>query len=182
MVEALCHEIALRHDYMPRSPIQTIYLGGGTPSLLTESELERILDQVHRYFGVDSKPEITMEANPDDLSTPKLHQLIRAGINRLSIGIQSFNDQHLRYLHRVHDSLDALRCVREAQELGLTNISIDLIYAIPADSHAIWQADLQQAVALRVSPLSLKLCLANGSTKSKSLRLTKALPPSNLNN
>jgi oxygen-independent coproporphyrinogen III oxidase len=177
MVEALCHEIALRHDYLPRSPIQTIYLGGGTPSLLTEAELERILDQVHRYFGVDSTPEITIEANPDDLSTPKLHQLIRAGINRLSIGIQSFNDQHLRYLHRVHDSLDALRCVREAQELGLTNISIDLIYAIPADSHAIWQADLQQAVSLRVPHISAYCLTIEPKTVFGKWLSKKQIPP-----
>ncbi|MGB3849990.1 MAG: radical SAM family heme chaperone HemW [Tunicatimonas sp.] len=149
MVRALAKELTLQRDYLAGETVQTIYLGGGTPSLLAASELALLLATVHRQFPVATQPEVTLEANPDDLNPAKLKELRAAGINRLSIGIQSFHEPHLRYLNRAHGADEAVRCVQQAQDAGFSNISIDLIYAIPAEDHRIWEKDLAQAVALR---------------------------------
>ncbi len=149
MVRALAKELTLQRDYLAGEVVETIYLGGGTPSLLAAYELALLLATVHRQFPVATQPEVTLEANPDDLNPAKLKELRTVGINRLSIGIQSFHEPHLRYLNRAHGADEAVRCVQQAQDAGFSNISIDLIYAIPAEDHRIWEKDLAQAVALR---------------------------------
>ena len=154
MVQAMAREVALQQDYLGGEEITTIYLGGGTPSLLTEAELVQLLEAVYRYFPIVAFPEVTLEANPDDLKMDQLIMLQRVGINRLSIGIQSFHEPHLRYLHRAHTAEEAARGVQQAQEVGFGNISIDLIYAIPAEDHRIWQQDLAQAVTLQPQHIS----------------------------
>jgi oxygen-independent coproporphyrinogen-3 oxidase len=153
-VEAIAKEIVLRKNYLQTDELQTIYLGGGTPSLLDASELSLILETVNTHFKVAANAEITLEANPDDLNKEKLVQLSAAGVNRLSIGIQSFHEPHLKFLNRIHDSFEAGNCVRLAQEAGIDNISIDLIYAIPAPDHSILQQDMQRAFDLNVSHIS----------------------------
>jgi oxygen-independent coproporphyrinogen-3 oxidase len=154
IVGAIAREMVLRKSYLPKADIETIYFGGGTPSILDEQELKMLLDTIRQHFKVNPAAEITLEANPDDLDKNKLEQLQKAGINRLSIGIQSFHGPHLQYLNRVHSAAEAEHCVRMAQEAGITNISIDLIYAIPAESHDILQSDIQKAFALDVSHIS----------------------------
>lgn len=153
-MEAIAKEIVLRKNYLQTDELQTIYLGGGTPSLLDASELSLILETVNTHFKVAANAEITLEANPDDLNKEKLVQLSAAGVNRLSIGIQSFHEPHLKFLNRIHDAFEAGNCVRLAQEAGIDNISIDLIYAIPAPDHSILQQDMQRAFDLNVSHIS----------------------------
>ena len=154
MVQAMAQELVLRQNYLGEGEVSTIYLGGGTPSLLTSLELEHLLETIFQNFSVATSPEITLEANPDDLSMAALASFREVGINRLSIGIQSFHEPQLRYLNRVHTADEASRCVQQAQKAGFDNISIDLIYAIPANDHRIWQQDLVQAIALQPQHIS----------------------------
>lgn len=154
MVEAICREIVLQKDYLSEKQLKTIYFGGGTPSLLSEGELGQILDTIHHYFSVEESAEITVEANPDDLTKEKIHTLQKAGINRLSIGIQSFYEPHLKFMHRAHNAHEAEHCVKKAQDAGIINLSIDLIYAIPFENHTILYDDLAKAIALNVPHLS----------------------------
>lgn len=153
MTKALLREIELRSDERC-SPAPSVYFGGGTPSLLPAEDLARLLEVTNRVFGIASDAEITLEANPDDLSAAKLQQLRQAGINRLSIGIQSFHEPHLRRMNRAHSAQEALDCVALAQQARFENISIDLIYALPAETHEIWEHDLQTAVSLGVTHIS----------------------------
>lgn len=153
-MEAIAKEIILRKNYLETDKLQTIYFGGGTPSLLDESELNYLMATIRSNFQVDTEAEITLEANPDDLNSEKLVQLKGAGINRLSIGIQSFHEPHLKYLNRIHNGFEAGNCVQLAQEAGINNISIDLIYAIPAPDHSILEDDIKRAFELDVSHIS----------------------------
>ncbi|QKG58575.1 radical SAM family heme chaperone HemW [Hymenobacter sp. BRD128] len=155
-VEALVQEMALRQTYLPdpAAPLETIYFGGGTPSLLTGDELARIFEAIHNYFPVAPQAEITLEANPDDLSPAKLAELAASPINRLSIGLQSFHEPHLRLMNRAHSAQESGQAVRAAQAAGFENISIDLIYGVPAPSHDSWQEDLARLFALNVPHVS----------------------------
>lgn len=150
----MLQEIALRKDYLQDMPITSIYFGGGTPSLLTLAEIERLLSQVVRCFPIASAAEITLEANPDDLTLEKLQGLHHMGVNRLSIGIQSFNDQALRYMNRAHTSAMAQSSVAWARAAGFDNFNIDLIYAIPGTTTLDWYADLTQALLLEPAHIS----------------------------
>jgi oxygen-independent coproporphyrinogen-3 oxidase len=154
VVEAIAREIVLRKSYLPEGDMETIYFGGGTPSMLDEWELNFLLETVHKHFRVAADAEITLEANPDDLSAATLQMLARAGINRLSIGIQSFHEPHLRFMNRAHSAWEAEQCVKLAQDAGIDNISIDLIYAIPSENHAILLSDLSKAFTLNVPHIS----------------------------
>ncbi|MCE7071144.1 radical SAM family heme chaperone HemW [Dyadobacter sp. CY327] len=154
VVEAIANEIILRKDYLPKADIETIYFGGGTPSMLDEAELHLLLNTINQHFTVSPHAEITLEANPDDLQREKLQQFYNAGINRLSIGIQSFHEPHLQFLNRIHSASEGEICVRTAQEIGITNISIDLIYAIPSPDHSILMQDMQKAFAMDIAHIS----------------------------
>ena len=155
MVAAIVRELELRRNYLdPAARLETIYFGGGTPSLLTAPELNDLLAAVHRHFAVAADAEITLEANPDDLSGAKLRELAAAGVNRLSIGLQSFYEPHLRLMNRAHTAEESTTAVRRAQDAGFENISIDLIYGVPAPGHHIWEADLANALALAVPHVS----------------------------
>lgn len=152
VVEAMAREIDLRHTYLPaQTPLQTIYFGGGTPSLLTEAELTYLLDAIHRHFSVDPAAEITLEANPDDLADAAYLAMLRRYVNRLSIGIQTFDEATLRWMNRAHNAAEAEACVPRARDAGFDNLSIDLIYGI---SETIWPRDLEKALALTVPHLS----------------------------
>lgn len=146
LVNALVTEAQLQRDYLQGENISTIYLGGGTPSLLTKEELMFVLKSIRDIFSVDEDCEITIEANPDDLSFQKLLMLGELGINRLSIGIQSFDDEVLKYLNRSHNSAAAIQCVKDARSAGFKNISIDLMYAIPTQSDEAWKSNLIKAI------------------------------------
>lgn len=155
LVDALVQELKLRRDYLGTAPtIETIYFGGGTPSLLTEAELNTIFTAIYQYFTVSSQAEITLEANPDDLTSTKLRELVASPVNRLSIGLQSFHEPHLRLMNRAHSATESLTGVRMAQDAGFENISVDLIYGVPAPDHRIWEHDMQQVFDLRVPHLS----------------------------
>ncbi|GAB3756029.1 radical SAM family heme chaperone HemW [Spirosoma pomorum] len=164
LVDALCAEMALQQDYLPGKTLETIYFGGGTPSLLTESELERLFETIHTHFTVSPTAEITLEANPDDLNDKatvgrpaegrsKLATL-RQYVNRLSIGIQTFDEETLRWMNRAHTATEAETCVWQAREAGFENMSVDLIYGIPNRSSERWSADLYNVLALDVPHLS----------------------------
>ncbi|MBO9616068.1 MAG: radical SAM family heme chaperone HemW [Dyadobacter sp.] len=154
VVEAIAREIVLRQSYLPDGDMETIYFGGGTPSMLDEVELRFLLDTIHRQFRVAPNAEVTLEANPDDLNAATLQMFARAGINRLSIGIQSFHEPHLRFMNRAHSAVEAEQCVKVAQDAGIDNISIDLIYAIPSENHDILLRDLSKAFTLNVPHIS----------------------------
>ncbi|MEM8906752.1 MAG: radical SAM family heme chaperone HemW [Bacteroidota bacterium] len=154
LLGAMLLEIEQRHDYLPTTPIQSIYLGGGTPSLLNEKELEQLFAQLHRYFRIAEDAEITLEANPDDLTLAYLQMLRKSPVNRLSIGIQSFFDEDLQYMNRAHSAQEAYQCLLYAQELGFSNYSIDLIYGSPTTTDAHWMENLQKIFALKVPHIS----------------------------
>ncbi|SHI39442.1 oxygen-independent coproporphyrinogen-3 oxidase [Hymenobacter daecheongensis DSM 21074] len=155
LVEAIGREMMLRASYLGPAPVlETIYFGGGTPSLLTAAELDTIFNDLHRHFQVSAQAEITLEANPDDLTPAKLRELAASPINRLSIGLQSFHEPHLRLMNRAHSAQESRQCVQLAQDVGFENISVDLIYGVPAADHGIWEQDMAQAFALQVPHLS----------------------------
>jgi oxygen-independent coproporphyrinogen III oxidase len=132
VLDAINKEILERTNYAGAEPIETIYFGGGTPSLLSAIEIEKILQAIYRNYPVQTGDiEITLEGNPDDLNKNKISELKSAGINRLSIGIQSFSDNDLKLLNRVHLASQAHTCIEEAQNAGIGNITIALIYGIP---------------------------------------------------
>src|SRR5580692_5842500 len=154
-VPALLKEMERRSDYLGASTVGTIYLGGGTPSLLDPAELHGILDRLKMLFALEPDPEITLEANPDDMTDrQKLNAWRSAGINRLSIGIQSFHDGDLRWMNRAHDAAQAAESIRLAQEEGFDNISIDLIYGGPTLPDDHWEHNVAEAIRLRVPHLS----------------------------
>jgi len=153
VVDALLKEMEARKDYI--HDIQTIYFGGGTPSLLTEDELGRILNKLHTLFSIAPDAELTLEANPDDMTVPgRLPAWRQLGVNRLSIGIQSFFEEDLRWMNRVHNAPQALESIRKAQNAGLDNISIDLIYGTPGLSDDNWKRNVEQAIQLDIPHLS----------------------------
>ena len=154
LVKGILKELKLQKDYLKGEELATIYFGGGTPSLLSFQELEIILECIHATFSSIDRPEITLEANPDDLTGKKLEELRLAGINRLSIGIQSFDDGVLKFLNRAHDAHEAVRCFRDARDAGFDNISIDLIYSIPGQVQDTWERNLAQALSLTPEHLS----------------------------
>jgi len=153
-IEALLNELNLRKSYLQNEIIDTIYFGGGTPSVLTPPEIEKILAEIYGGFNMVTNPEITLEANPDDLDVEYLSRLAETKINRLSIGIQSFFDEDLKQMNRRHNSLQASGCVNEAFSAGFKNISIDLIYGLPGLTLEKWGENLKQAFVLPVSHLS----------------------------
>lgn len=154
LVQAMMRELELRQPYLQGQEVGTIYFGGGTPSLLTQPELELLLQTINRLFIVSEDAEITLEANPDDLTLAKLQELKGAGINRLSIGLQSFYEPHLRLMNRAHSASESISCVKDAQAAGFQNITVDLIYGVPAPDHNIWQQDLQTLFSLGVQHVS----------------------------
>ncbi len=153
MVAAICREMELRKEELPAQNVETIYFGGGTPSILNIADIEQILDQVYRHYKVSSDPEITLEANPDDLSGLKLGQLSGSSINRLSIGVQSFYDEDLSLLNRVHNAWEAAECIGAAMTY-FKNVSIDLIYGIPNLSNERWLDNITRALSFKVPHIS----------------------------
>lgn len=153
-LEALGREIELRSGYLDNETIDTIYFGGGTPSQLSADEIHFILEKISGNFTVNSGAEITLEANPDDLNEVFLQSLFSIGINRLSIGIQSFDDDLLRFLNRRHSAQKAVDIVATAKKAGFENISIDLMYGLPGMSMDIWNDTLDKAIALNVQHIS----------------------------
>jgi oxygen-independent coproporphyrinogen-3 oxidase len=143
MVNAIMAEIDIQRDYLKGEQIETIYFGGGTPSLLSKEDLDLFFEKIYAVHTVSENPEITFEANPDDLTLEKLRELKQTRINRLSIGIQSFSEEDLQYMNRAHNAKEAENCIRFAQDLGFENLTIDLIYGSPTTSDLQWETNLQ---------------------------------------
>jgi oxygen-independent coproporphyrinogen-3 oxidase len=152
MVAALVKEIKMRKDEV-QDEVETIYFGGGTPSVLTTEEIERLIQTVYDHYKVIDYPEITLEANPDDLSSDRIIQMSKSRINRLSIGIQSFFDEDLKLMNRAHNASEAEQCIQEATEY-FDNITIDLIYGIPGMDNARWETNIQKALELGLPHIS----------------------------
>ena len=153
LVEAICKEIILRQNETDNEIIETIYFGGGTPSLLTEREIAKILQTIYKYYRVDSQAEITLEANPDDLTLEKIMALKKLNINRLSIGVQSFFDEDLQLMNRAHLANEAINCLEQAKKY-FDNISIDLIYGIPNLSNERWLQNIKTALDFNIPHIS----------------------------
>lgn len=158
MVKTIVNEIIAKvfptTAQIKNEPIDTIYFGGGTPSLLSNDELKLLLDTIYASYHVSPNAEITLEANPDDINTTLLTEWKQAGINRLSIGVQSFRDQDLRWMNRAHSASQSFESLKTAQDKGFNNISIDLIYGLPDFSNEVWQQNVEQALALEIPHLS----------------------------
>lgn len=146
MVNALVRELVLQKNYLPHAIFSSIYLGGGTPSLLKPQHMDKIFDTIYNHYAIAPSCEITLEANPDDLGKVKLNQIKASGINRLSIGIQSFAEEILQFLNRGHTAHMALACLDNARAAGFDNLSIDLIYAIPSLDLPAWQQTVETAL------------------------------------
>lgn len=153
-VEALCSELEQRIHYLNKEPVTTLYFGGGTPSQLTIGQLQRIFDCLSRLINLQELEEVTLEANPDDLTPAYVEGLSTLPINRLSMGIQSFDDRMLQLLNRRHTALQAIEAVARCREAGFQNLSIDLMYGLPGQDEEGWARDLRQAVALNVEHIS----------------------------
>lgn len=164
-VEALSKEIALRKDELANDVIKTIYFGGGTPSRLMSSHFNYIFKSIYAYYTVASDAEITIEANPDDLSTSYVDMLSELPFNRISIGIQSFDDNELKFLSRRHDANKAVESVKYCQAKGFDNISIDLMYGLPQQTMKIWKNNLEQACQLNIQHISAYHLIYEEKTK-----------------
>lgn len=153
LIQCLIKELELRQDEFKNETVKTIYFGGGTPSLLTNNELDLIIKAVYKYYEVAAQPEITLEANPDDLPKERIQQLSKSSVNRLSIGVQSFFERDLKLMNRAHNAKEAMACLEEATQY-FDNISVDLIYGIPGLSNPDWIKNIETALAFNVPHIS----------------------------
>jgi oxygen-independent coproporphyrinogen III oxidase len=153
MVAAIIKELEMRKNEFKNTTIETIYFGGGTPSLLNINEIENIINTVYKFYKVNANPEITLEANPDDLSKDQLKKLAKSPINRLSIGIQSFFEEDLKLMNRAHNAQEAKDCIAQASKY-FKNVSIDLIYGIPGLSNDRWIKNIETALSFNVLHIS----------------------------
>ena len=155
IITAICQELKKRKDFFDsKESISSIYFGGGTPSVLSIKEIDEILGVVYGHYNIEKNAEITFECNPDDLSKEYLRELKFVGINRLSIGIQSLNDEHLKWMNRSHDACQAKKSIEYAAEAGFNNITLDLIYGLPQLGDREWSDSLKEALNLPVNHLS----------------------------
>ncbi|TDX86249.1 oxygen-independent coproporphyrinogen-3 oxidase [Epilithonimonas xixisoli] len=154
MLLAIKKEIGLRHQELENKTLKSLYFGGGTPSVLSVDEIKSLLDEFQKYFIFDENIEITLESNPDDLNKNFLKDLSQTEINRLSIGTQSFFDEDLKLMNRAHNASEAESSIKRAQDFGLENISIDLIYGSPTSNFEIWKENLNKTIELQVPHVS----------------------------
>ncbi len=175
--EVILNEIELQRNYLKGESIETIYFGGGTPSLLSGDEITRIADKLSDFHLIEKDCEITLEANPDDLNHVKIADLRRTPVNRLSIGVQSFFDEDLRYLNRIHSANEAFNSVKNVIAAGFSNISIDLIYGIPTSTDNKWQSNLETFYSLNIPHLSAyALTVETKTALDVLIRKNKTLP------
>ena len=147
MKDAIIKEAALRRNYLNET-VETIYFGGGTPSLLASESLQEIIETLNTTFTVDANAEITLEANPDDINEARLQEWKQLSINRLSIGVQSFFEEDLKWMNRAHNAQQAEQSILLAQQAGFNNITIDLIYGTPTLTDEQWKQNVQKAFRL----------------------------------
>lgn len=154
MLSAIKKEIQLRHNELENKTLKSLYFGGGTPSVLSVDEIKSLIDEIQKYFSFDENIEITLESNPDDLNKNFLKELSQTEINRLSIGTQSFFDEDLKLMNRAHNASEAESSIKRAQDFGLVNISVDLIYGSPTSNFEIWKDNLSKTIELQVPHVS----------------------------
>lgn len=177
LLQALLRELELQRNYLQGHSIETIYFGGGTPSLLTAAEIMRITDRIYELYPVGELKEFTLEANPDDLTVAYLRELRHTPVSRFSIGIQSFKEQDLRYMNRAHTAQEADYAIKAAQDAGFDNLSIDLIYGTPGLSDADWKYNLAQVRDLRIPHFSAyALTVEEGTALHHNIAKKKATP------
>lgn len=153
-VDAVCAEIKSRKDYLKGEDVETIYFGGGTPSMLSPRQIGKILSAIYNIYKVRANAEITIECNPDDLTSEFLADIHQLGFNRLSVGIQTFNDRILCFLHRRHSALQAVAAMHDAVDAGFHNISVDLMFGFPGQTIDEWKDDVNKALKLPVQHIS----------------------------
>jgi len=165
----MCQEIKSNKNYLNKERISTIYFGGGTPSLLTKNEFEILLNSIYKYHQVKKNAEITVECNPEDLIKTKLLSYKKLGVNRLSIGVQSFNNNELKFMNRSHNAEDAIESIQLAKNIGFKNISIDLIYGLPNQTLKNWNNNLNILFDLDIPHFSAYSLTIEKETKLYSL-------------
>jgi putative oxygen-independent coproporphyrinogen III oxidase len=153
-LNALLREAELRQNYAGNEPVSTIYIGGGTPSVLSADELKNVLDGVKKHFSAEQCYEITIELNPDDITPQYLKDLKKAGFNRISLGVQSWRDEDLKMLNRRHTAGQAVKALQDTFRAGFENVTIDLIYGIPGMSLKAWESNLEQSLTYDIKHLS----------------------------
>ena len=153
METSILKEITLRSSELEEE-VQTIYFGGGTPSILAPATIDKMLQTLKAQYSISSNPEITLEANPDDITAEKAKAWKQMGINRFSIGVQSFADENLQWMNRAHDASQSMDCIQIIREAGFQNFSIDLIYGTPGQTQQGWIKDLEKAIELKIPHLS----------------------------
>ncbi len=153
-IHALCRELEIRRQYLQGEPIETIYFGGGTPSQLSGEDFQQVFDTIEKTYGMKQVQEITLEANPDDLTPQYVQTLAKLPFNRISMGLQTFDEATLRLLNRRHTAAQAITAIERCREAGFRNISIDLIYGLPGETAERWEHDLTQAIALNPEHIS----------------------------
>lgn len=168
MISSLIKELEIRKDELKNEVVETIYFGGGTPSVLSVSEIETLLAAVKANYNVSANPEITLEANPDDLSEEKIIALAQTSINRLSIGIQSFFEKDLQLMHRAHSAIEAKKCLQIAVQY-FKNISVDLIYGIPDCTNEQWKENIQTVLDYGIPHISCYALTVEPKTPLESL-------------
>jgi oxygen-independent coproporphyrinogen-3 oxidase len=183
---ALEREMSLRRHYIKGTRIETVYLGGGTPSLLPSNVLSGLFAAINRYFTLDSDAEVTIEANPDDVTPEWLKALSDTPVNRISMGAQTFNNKLLGFLGRRHSAKQVADAVKACKEAGLRNISLDLIYGLPGQTMSDWQSDVERALSLDIKHLSayalsyeegtrLDMMLRNGTVREADEELSRSM-------
>lgn len=184
MIDALAREIGLQADFFhqpgdgpAKTSLTSVYLGGGTPSLLDPDELHQLLEAVRDHFDQDPGGEVTLEANPDDVTAARISAWRQAGVNRLSLGVQSFFDEDLRWMHRAHDATQALGSLQLIGESGLEDYSADLIFGAPTLTEAHWEENISRMIALRVPHLSCYGLTVEPKTPLETFIRTHQYPP-----
>ena len=165
MVYSICKELENRKHYLNNESIDSIYFGGGTPSILPVKDLKKIKSIIYNNYPVNKNAEVTLEANPDDLTKKNLTDFISLGINRLSVGVQSFNEEDLVLMNRSHSKKQALECISSAQEIGFKNISVDLIYGLPKQTLKHWENNLNVLFDLKIQHFSAYLLTVEKNTR-----------------
>lgn len=176
-IDALVKEIELTSVYEDLSAIETVYFGGGTPSIIEINDINKILEAIRRKWIIANNAEITLEANPDDISSHKLKQWKEVGINRLSVGIQSFNEEELKWMNRAHTAAESLECIDEIIAAGFHNFSIDLIYGSPLLSNEQWKQNVDIVIEKKIPHISCyALTVETKTALDKMIQLKKKQP------
>lgn len=154
LIKAEIKEIELRSNYLSNETIETIYFGGGTPSLISQGNIEKLINTIYKNFKVEANPEITIEVNPDDINSTKIKSYANIGVNRISVGLQSFNNDILSFINRRHDVAKSINAIEIIKNAGFKNISVDLIYGIPNLSIKDWENTIDKTLGLNIQHIS----------------------------